>query len=204
LYGISLAVIAMASRLRPWKACSNTTTSLRPVATRAIFTAFSTASAPVENSAVRLGWVPGVSRLRRSATSTYPSYPVTRKQVWVNLAACSCTRETTSGALAPTLVTAIPEARSMRWLPSTSTMMAPPARSTKTGRFVPSPRGTACERRCWMARESGPGSSVTRVRRCSGCSVSEDGTGPEDVTGLLVATGLMDADSTVVMTSFRS
>ena len=52
------------------------------------------------------------------------------KQVWVNAATCSVTRETTSGALLPTPVTAIPLARSIRLLPSTSTTTPPPAAAT--------------------------------------------------------------------------
>lgn len=59
--------------VRPWKAWSNVTTADRPVAARAYFTAFSTASLPVLNRAVRLACVPGVSRLRASATSMYGS-----------------------------------------------------------------------------------------------------------------------------------
>ena len=43
----------------------------RPVKWRATFTAFSTASAPELNSAVRLSWSPGVSSLSFSATCTY-------------------------------------------------------------------------------------------------------------------------------------
>jgi hypothetical protein len=38
-----------------------------------------------------------------------------------------------AGAEAPTLVTAIPEARSMNELPSTSTSTPPPAAAAKTG-----------------------------------------------------------------------
>jgi len=46
LYGFTLLVIVIASSVRPWNALSNATTAGRPVAQRAIFTAFSTASAP--------------------------------------------------------------------------------------------------------------------------------------------------------------
>ena len=52
------------------------------------------------------------------------------KQVWVNFATCSCTRATTRGAELPTLVTAIPEAKSISWLPSTSRRIPPDASST--------------------------------------------------------------------------
>ena len=52
------------------------------------------------------------------------------KQVWVKAATWACTRETTSGALLPTLVTAIPLAMSISELPSTSTTTPPPAAAT--------------------------------------------------------------------------
>jgi len=54
LYGTSFAVSAIVRFVRPWYAWSNATTALRPVNTRAILTAFSTASAPELNSAERL------------------------------------------------------------------------------------------------------------------------------------------------------
>ncbi len=62
--------MAIVSSERPWNAWSNTTTADRPVWARAILTAFSTASAPVVNSAVRLACSPGVSSLSACATST--------------------------------------------------------------------------------------------------------------------------------------
>ena len=40
---------------------------------------------------------------------------------------CSATAAATRGALLPTVVTAMPEPKSMRELPSTSTMTPPPA-----------------------------------------------------------------------------
>ena len=46
LYGTTFAVIAIVRLVRPWNAWSNTITAGRPVAVLAIFTAFSTASAP--------------------------------------------------------------------------------------------------------------------------------------------------------------
>ncbi len=52
------------------------------------------------------------------------------KQVWVNAATCACTAATTSGAAWPTPVTAIPEPRSMKRLPSKSSTIAPEARAT--------------------------------------------------------------------------
>jgi hypothetical protein len=129
-------------------------------------TAFSTASAPELNRAERLSYVPGVRRASSSQTSTYPSYGVTMKQVWVNWATCACTRSTTALAALPTEVTAMPEPKSMSELPSASSSTPPPAAVTKTGRVVETPRATAAERRSISAREAGPGISVTRVRRC--------------------------------------
>lgn len=53
------------------------------------------------------------------------------KQVCVNASTWSRTASTTRVALLPTVVTAIPDPRSMSELPSTSTTTPPPARSTK-------------------------------------------------------------------------
>src|SRR6476620_7792155 len=86
------------------------------------------------------------------------------KQVWVKAAACSCTRETTAGAALPTLVTAMPEPRSISELPSTSTRTPPPAAVTKTGSAVPTPSATCCFLRSSRARVPGPGISVTSRR----------------------------------------
>src|ERR671916_652977 len=86
------------------------------------------------------------------------------KQVWVKAATCAWTAATTSGAAWPTLVTAMPEPRSMKEWPSTSTTTAPAARSTYTGRTLPTAEVTAAARRAASSRERGPGSSVTRRR----------------------------------------
>lgn len=59
--------------MRPWKACSKATMAGRPVAARAIFTAFSTASAPLFTSIVFFGPGPGTSAFSRSASATYGS-----------------------------------------------------------------------------------------------------------------------------------
>ena len=95
------------------------------MAWRAIFTAFSTASAPELNRAERFSWSPGVSSLSFSQTCTYLSYGVTMKQVWVKAAICSLTASMTRWLPLPTVVTAIPEPKSMSWLPSTSRTMPP-------------------------------------------------------------------------------
>src|SRR3954471_13241526 len=86
------------------------------------------------------------------------------KQVWVKAATCSWTRLTTDGAALPTVVTAMPEPRSMRELPSVSRMTPPPAASTNTGRVVPTPSATYCFFRASFSRDLGPGISVTRFR----------------------------------------
>ena len=86
------------------------------------------------------------------------------KQVWVNAATCSRTASTTAGALLPTVVTAMPEPRSMNELPSTSTTTPPPAADAYTGMMLPTAPDTAAERRAASSRERGPGTSVTRRR----------------------------------------
>ena len=60
----------MASSVRPWKPSSKASTAGRPVAARAIFTAFSTASAPEFANSVFLGKSPGTSAFIRSARRT--------------------------------------------------------------------------------------------------------------------------------------
>src|SRR3954471_19754247 len=94
------------------------------------------------------------------------------KQVWVNAATCSRTAVTTRGAALPTLTTAIPAPRSMKELPSTSTITPPPARSTNTGSVVPTPADTVAARRAINSRERGPGTSVTSRRSWTGDAVS--------------------------------
>lgn len=106
-------------------------------------------------------------RLSVSATATYDSYGVTMKQVWVNSATCARTASTTRGAELPMVVTAMPEPRSMSRLPSTSSMMPPPARATKTGTETLTACDTADARRLLSSSESGPGISVTSWRVCS-------------------------------------
>src|SRR5215469_13125304 len=86
------------------------------------------------------------------------------KQVCVNRATCSMTRSTTSSALLPTEVTAIPEPKSISELPSTSMITPPPAAVTNTGRTWLSPRATMCCRRSSSSRDAGPGISVTMRR----------------------------------------
>ena len=74
LYGCTLLVIVIVSSVRPWNALSKTTTAGRPVAARAIFTAFSFASAP-ELTRIDFCSAPaqGESSARRRQVSTYGS-----------------------------------------------------------------------------------------------------------------------------------
>ena len=97
MYGITLAVSDMARSVRPWNAWSNVTTADLPVALRAIFTAFSTASAPEFANIVRLSNSPGARAFSRSASSMYGSFAVTWKQVWVSSSSWRCAAATTSG-----------------------------------------------------------------------------------------------------------
>ena len=59
--------------VRPWNAPEKAITAVRPVATRAILTAFSTPSAPVVTNIVFLANLPGVAAFSRSATAMYSS-----------------------------------------------------------------------------------------------------------------------------------
>ena len=64
---------------------------------RAIFTAFSTASAPVVKKAVFFGVGPGTSAFSRSARVTKDSYGVTMAQVWVKRSSWAFTASTIFG-----------------------------------------------------------------------------------------------------------
>ena len=75
------------------------------------------------------------------------------KQVWVNFVGLLGEPLDDRGAALPTLVTAMPEPKSMSRLPSTSTRSAPSAWSTYTGSVTPNPRATA-ERAPRAARPS--------------------------------------------------
>jgi hypothetical protein len=81
LYGIILPVSVMVSSVRPWKPPLKEMTADRPVAVRAIFTAFSMASAPVVNSTLFAAPLNGAISLSRSASSIYGSYAMTWKAV---------------------------------------------------------------------------------------------------------------------------
>src|SRR3990172_6590498 len=138
---MTFAVSVIASSVRPWKAWSNVTIACRPVALRATFTAFSTASAPEFANIVFLGESPGVSAFRRSASSMYGSFAVTWKQVCVSRSSWSCAAFTTSGEVWPTFRTAMPVAKSISRFPSTSSMIAPQARAVTIGWMFAMPWG---------------------------------------------------------------
>src|SRR5438445_344229 len=80
---MTFAVSDMPINVLPWNAWSNATTAERPVAFRAILTAFSTASAPELANIVLTGPSIGISVFSRSASSMYGSFAVTWKQVCV-------------------------------------------------------------------------------------------------------------------------
>ena len=89
------------------------------------------------------------------------------KQVWVKCSTASLTAPTTAGSEAPTLVTAMPEPRSMKELPSTSWMMPPSASATYTGTVDATPAATTALRRSVRATDFGPGKSAWTRRFCS-------------------------------------
>src|SRR3989304_4464863 len=70
LYGSTLLVSESAMYVRPGKAPPKAMTAGRPVARRATFTAFSTASAPELKKAACLPPRPGTGAARRSASGT--------------------------------------------------------------------------------------------------------------------------------------
>src|SRR5579872_1660922 len=119
----------------------------RPVAARAIFTAFSTASAPVLKKIAFLSPAIGATSHRRSASRRYDSYMTTWKEVWVVRSSCSFTASRTRGWLWPTFITPIPPTKSMYRRPLTSQSSEPLARSAVSGWAVLIPRGTYLERR---------------------------------------------------------
>src|SRR5438034_2594772 len=166
LYGITLAVSDMARSVRPWNAWSNVTTAGLPVALRAIFTAFSTASAPEFANIVRLSNSPGANAFSRSASSMYGSFAVTWKHVCVSSSSCFCAAATTSGGVWPTFRTEMPVAKSISRLPSTSSMIQPEARAVTMGWTLNTAWGMAAFRRSNHSRDFGPGISVRTFRSC--------------------------------------
>src|SRR5581483_2177561 len=117
--------------VRPWNALSKTSTAGRPVAERAIFTAFSSASAPLFTR-TDFWLVPrhGETSASRRHTSTYGSYMPTTKHWWRYSSACAWIAATTASGRCPRLFEAMPPAKSMYSRPSTSQTRAPSARAT--------------------------------------------------------------------------
>src|SRR5918999_2739619 len=162
LYGLTLLVIVIASSVRPWNAYSKTTTAGRPVAARAILTAFSTASAPELTSAERCSPAPhGESSARRRQTSTYGSYVPTIAHWWRYRSACSLMASTTAGWRWPTFWQPIPPAKSRYLRPSGSVIRAPSAWAT-TRSGVVTPGATYFARSAEIRPASVP--SVTAMR----------------------------------------
>ncbi len=139
MYGFTFAVIVIVSSVRPWNALSKTTTAGRPVAARAILTAFSLASAP-ELTRIDFCSSPahGDSSASRRHTSTYGSYTPTMKHWCRYSSACALIASTTGAKRWPVFWQPMPPAKSMKVRPSTSVTRAPSACET-TSRGVETP-----------------------------------------------------------------
>jgi hypothetical protein len=81
--------MAIVRLVRPWNAWSKTITAGRPVAVRAIFTAFSTASAPEFRRSDFVSRSPGQVSSSSLHTSTYDSYIPTMKHWCRKRSTCS-------------------------------------------------------------------------------------------------------------------
>src|SRR6266851_1636744 len=131
--------MVMVIKVRPWKALSKVMIAGRPVAQRAILTAFSTASAPLLKKMAFLGKSPGASLTMRSANSTYGSYIITLKQVCVNLAACSAMARVTSGRACPIFIAPMPPDWENHSKQAVATLILP--YSSTRGEKQPTPPG---------------------------------------------------------------
>src|SRR5260221_7190834 len=99
----------------------------RPVASRAILTAFSTASAPLFTSSVFLANVPGVISVSRRASSIYGGGVATCAQGCVYCWACCSMAATTAGGVWAAVLLAAPPAKKGERLFAPSTPPAAPA-----------------------------------------------------------------------------
>ena len=81
LYGFTLLVIVIVINVRPWKPLENAIIPGLFVYLRAIFTAFSTASAPLFKNRTCLSKLPGANAASFSANSIYGSYIMTLNPV---------------------------------------------------------------------------------------------------------------------------
>ena len=120
--------------VRPWNARSKQITAGRPVASLAILTAFSTASAPELKNAALVGPEMGTRASSRSASSTYDSYGTMVKSVWRKRSTCACSAAETASLVCPTFRHPIPPVQSRKVFPSTSVTRPPCAWSITIGR----------------------------------------------------------------------
>jgi hypothetical protein len=128
-----LEVSDMAISVRPWKARSNAMTAGRPVACRAILTAFSTASAPELKNAALFGPAIGLRAVIRSASSTYDSYGTIVKSVCRKRSIWAWSASETAAFVWPTFRQPMPPDQSRKVLPSTSVTTQPWAWSSTMG-----------------------------------------------------------------------
>ena len=115
----------MAISVRPWNAPSKAITAGRPVAWRAILTAFSTASAPELKNAALFGPEIGLRAVIRSASSTYDSYGTIVKSVCRKRSTWTCSAADTAAFVWPTFRQPMPPDQSRNVLPSTSVTTQP-------------------------------------------------------------------------------
>ena len=160
LYGITLAVSDIASSVRPWNAWSKATIGAAARAVRAIFTAFSTASAPEFANIVFFAKVAGRERVQ--ALGELDVRLVRRDVeagVGVELGLPLDRRRPPRGRCGPTFRTAMPVAKSISRLPSTSSTIAPEARAVTIGWMFATPVGDGLRRAARTTRgTSGRGS----------------------------------------------
>ena len=106
----------MAAYVRPWNEFWNATIHSRPVATRAIFIAFSTASAPLFANTLLVATVfPSVRGKMRSsscARRTYGSYVTACALTCAYFSSCSLTAATMSGCWCPRFSAPMPAMKS--------------------------------------------------------------------------------------------
>ena len=159
LYGMTFAVSDIVSSVRPWNAWSNVTIALRPVWYRAIFTAFSTASAPEFANMVFLAWLARRERVQPLGeldVGLVGRHVEARVRVELGLTrdrldhlGCACGRR--SGRRCRS------RSRSSR-LPSTSSTIAPEARAVDDGMDrARHPAGRPDRRRANHSIDRGPG-----------------------------------------------
>ncbi len=112
---MSFAVIVIVSSVRPWKAFSKTITAGRPVAARAIFTAFSIASAPEVDEDRPLLAAAARRELREALADLDVRLVDPDHEALVEVAVCLLVdrRHRPAGSRAPCSGSAMPPAKSM-------------------------------------------------------------------------------------------